>query len=82
MKIPTTIRQVIIPSLNDDEENINKLNEIVKQYNCVDKVELLPFKKICQSKYDNLKIEFPFKEIDEPSKELMDKLNKLKSISD
>ena len=82
MKIPTTIRQVIIPSLNDDEENINKLNEIVKKYNCIDKIELLPFKKICQSKYDNLKIEFPFKEIDEPSKELMDKLNKLKSISD
>ena len=28
-KIPTTIRQVIIPTLNDNEENIAKLNGIV-----------------------------------------------------
>lgn len=76
-KIPTTIRQVIIPTLNDNEENIEKLNEIVKTHNCIDKVELLPFKKICQTKYDNMKIEFPFAHIPTPTRETMDKLNKL-----
>ena len=76
-KIPTTIRQVIIPTLNDNEENIEKLNEIVKTHNCIDKVELLPFKKICQTKYDNMKIEFPFEHIPTPTKETMDKLNKM-----
>ena len=76
-KIPTTIRQVIIPILNDNKENIEKLNEIVKAHNCIDKVELLPFKKICQTKYDNMKIEFPFGNFDTPTKETMDKLNKM-----
>ena len=76
-KIPTTIRQVIIPTINDNEENIEKLNEIVKQYPCIDKVELLPFKKICQTKYDSMKIEFPFKDLDTPTKETMNNLNKL-----
>lgn len=76
-KIPTTIRQVIIPSFNDNEESIEKLNKIVKDNSCVDKVELLPFKKICQPKYDNLKIEFPFAHIETPSKETMNKLNEL-----
>ncbi|MBQ5678283.1 MAG: pyruvate formate lyase-activating protein [Clostridia bacterium] len=76
-KIPTTIRQVIIPTINDNEENIEKLNEIVKQYPCVDKVELLPFKKICQTKYDSMKIEFPFGNMDTPTKETMNNLNKL-----
>ena len=76
-KIPTTIRQVIIPTLNDNENNIQKLNEIVEKHSCVDKVELLPFKKICQTKYDNMKIEFPFEHIPTPTKETMDKLNKL-----
>lgn len=76
-KIPTTIRQVIIPTINDNEENIEKLNEIVKQYPCIDKVELLPFKKICQTKYDSMKIEFPFGNMDTPTKETMNKLNEL-----
>lgn len=76
-KIPTTIRQVIIPTINDNEENIEKLNEIVKQYPCIDKVELLPFKKICQTKYDSMKIEFPFGHLDTPTKEAMDKFKKL-----
>ena len=69
--IKTTLRQVIIPSLNDDKNNIIKLNKLANSYNCVDKVELLPFKKICQSKYDNLKINFMFKDYEEPSKDLI-----------
>ena len=76
-KIPTTIRQVIIPTINDSEENIEKLNGIVQNHTCIDKFELLPFKKICQTKYDNMKIEFPFGHLDTPTKETMNKLNKL-----
>ncbi len=80
-KIPTTIRQVIIPTLNDNENNIQKLNEIVEKHSCVDKVELLPFKKICQTKYDNMKIDFPFAHIPVPTKEAMENLNsKLKIL--
>lgn len=79
-KIPTTLRQVIIPTLNDDETNIEKLNEIVKEYTCIDKVELLPFKKICQTKYDSMNIQFPFANMDTPTKETMNKLNNLLKI--
>ena len=79
--IPTTLRQVIIPTLNDSFENINKLNEIINKYQCIDKVELLPFKKICQTKYDNLNIEFKFKKFDETSNDLIEKLSKEISIS-
>ncbi len=75
--IPTTLRQVIIPTFNDNKENIQKINEIVKAHTCIDNVELLPFKKICQTKYDDMKIPFPFADIPIPTKELMDKLNKL-----
>lgn len=67
--IPVTLRQVIIPSLNDNDDNIIKLREIKDKYNCIDKVELLPFRKICQVKYDKMGIEFPFAHIPEPDKE-------------
>ncbi len=77
ISIPVTLRQVIIPSLNDNKENIVSLNEIAAKYPCVDKVELLPFKKICQVKYDNLEIPFSFSRFPEPTSEKMKELNEL-----
>ncbi len=74
--IKTTVRQVIIPTLNDNEEDIIKLKELIKNYPNVDKIELLPFKKICEVKYDNLNIPFPFKDIETPTKEKMEQLEK------
>lgn len=78
--IPTTIRQVIIPTVNDSEESIAQLKKITGKYSCVDKIELLPFKKICQTKYDNMKIDFPFGHLETPTRELMNKLNNLLKI--
>lgn len=76
-KISTTIRQVIIPNINDDAENIQFLCELKNKYSCIDGVELLPFKKVCQVKYDNLKIPFPFADKETPTNELMNKLNSI-----
>ena len=75
--IPTTIRQVIIPTLNDSADSLLKLKEIADARECVDKVELLPFKKICQVKYDKMGLEFPFAELPTPTREQMDKLNEI-----
>lgn len=72
--IPVTLRQVIIPTLNDNVENTAFLNSLIEKYDCIDNVELLPFKKICKVKYDKMGIEFPFDCYDQPSKELMDSL--------
>jgi pyruvate formate lyase activating enzyme len=74
MQIPTTVRQVIIPTLNDTEENILRLKTLVQSHSCVDKVELLPFRKICQVKYDQMGKTFPFSHLPEPTKEKMAEL--------
>ena len=76
-KIPTTLRQVIIPTLNDSEENMLELKKIASGHPCVDKVELLPFRKICTVKYETMGIEFPLAHIQEPSGEKMEKLKKI-----
>ena len=75
--IPVILRQVIIPTLNDNEENIKALSDIAKSYPCVQKTELLPFKKLCVNKYENLKIPFRFAEMEEPTKEKMQELKNL-----
>lgn len=76
-KIPTTLRQVLIPTRNDSQENILRLKEIADKHRCVDQVELLPFRKVCQIKYDQMGIPFRFGELPEPSNESMEKWNRL-----
>ena len=75
LKKPTWIRQVIIPGLNDSAEDVLQLKALTSNFKCVEKIELLPFKKLCQVKYDNLKLEFPLKSTPEPTLEKMEQLN-------
>lgn len=58
-KIPTRIRRVIIPNINDSQNDIADFKKLLENFK-TEKIELLPFKKICQSKYDNLGLVFPF----------------------
>lgn len=74
-RIPVTLRQVIIPMVNDDADNIRRLKEIARAHACVDRVELLPFRKICQVKYDRMQLSFPFGHLPEADAALMQRLN-------
>ncbi|MBO5257941.1 MAG: pyruvate formate lyase-activating protein [Clostridia bacterium] len=75
--IPVTLRQVIIPTLNDSADNLRALKAIRDANACVDKTELLPFRKICQVKYDKMNLPFAFGHLPEPTKEKMAELEKI-----
>ncbi len=79
-RIPTTLRQVIIPTKNDSAQNIRALQLIAKAHPAVDKIELLPFRKICTMKYEKMALPFPFASLPEPSAEKMAELNALLSL--
>lgn len=72
--VPTTLRQVIIPTLNDNADNIKTLEGYANEHSCVDKIELLPFRKICKVKYDDMGLKFPFEDIAEANGEKMSEL--------
>ncbi len=72
--IPVTLRQVILPSLNDTFENTEFLAELVTTYPCIDKTELLPFRKLCTVKYNNLNLPFRFCDLPEPTAEQTERL--------
>ena len=74
--IPTVLRQVIIPTRNDTEENLRVLGRIANRHACVQKVELLPFRKLCQVKYDRMRLDFPLASLPEPTSESMDSLQR------
>ena len=65
--IPVTLRQVIIPTLTDNVDSVLALRRLAEAHPCVDRIELLPFRKLCQTKYDMLHLPFPFADIPEPA---------------
>lgn len=71
--IKTRIRQVIIPGLNDSADSVKKLNAL--KLPCVDEIELLPFRKLCSSKYEKMNIDFPLKDFPEATEEKIKELN-------
>ena len=70
------IRQVIIPTLNDSEESVSRLYALGDRYSCIEKIELLPFRKLCIEKYRALGIDFPLEKIPEASEELIERLKR------
>ena len=70
------IRQVIIPTLNDSEESVRRLYALSERYSCIEKTELLPFRKLCVEKYRALGIDFPLETIPEASEELIERLKR------
>ncbi|MEG2328840.1 pyruvate formate-lyase-activating protein [Anaerorhabdus sp.] len=71
---PTWIRHVVIPGINDTLKQTQELKEILKPYECIERVDFLPYKSLCISKYDELQIEFPYKDIKEATNEDIEKI--------
>jgi len=73
-KVDTVIRQVIVPGRNDTIETMDALQSLIKGYNCVKKIELLPYRNLCIEKYDALGIPFPLQELEQTSSEVVGRL--------
>ena len=72
--IKTWLRRVIIPAVNDTASATQSLFDLQKAYTCVEKIELLPFRKLCTAKYESLGIPFPLADTPEATKAQIDAL--------
>jgi pyruvate formate lyase activating enzyme len=70
----TWLRYVLIPNLNDNEESIEKLFSLKKKYPCIEHIKILPFRKLCLEKYENMGIDFPLKNTPETKQSLVDEI--------
>ncbi|MFA6947786.1 MAG: pyruvate formate-lyase-activating protein [Eubacteriales bacterium] len=68
-------RTVIVPGINDNEENITALRDFCGRYPNIKRRELLPFRKLCAEKYENLGIDFPFGRLPEADKAEVERLS-------
>ncbi len=64
MNVDLWIRHVVVPGLNDSRDQIFKIGQIASGFTNLKKLELLPFRKICMSKYEQMGIDFPLKDYD------------------
>ena len=71
------IRHVVVPGINDNEEDILRLRELLKGYSCIKKIELLPYRNICLEKYKSLGIPFALADVPNMSREALAKLERL-----
>ena len=53
------IRQVLVPTITDNEEDLNKLSEFIHTLNGVEKVEILKYHDLGKFKWENLKLKYP-----------------------
>ena len=69
------IRHVVVPGINDNEEDIDRLAELLRGHSCIKKVELLPFRTLCIEKYASLGIPFPLADTPQMKESDLAKLN-------
>ena len=74
------VRNVVVPDINDTEEDIEALNEIMKNIRYIDKVELLGYHTMAVNKYGKLGITYRLKGVPPMDGQRLNQLKKLVSI--
>ena len=63
--VPLWVRHVVVPGVTDSEDEVSTMVALAKRFDNLQKIELLPFRKLCVAKYDSLGIPFPCADIPE-----------------
>jgi len=71
MNIPTWIRYVLVPGLTDDIQELKVLAEYLRPYTNIKKVDVLPFHKEGEYKWEERGIPYKLKETPPPTVEML-----------
>ena len=56
--IPTWIRHVVVPGVTDNDEWLDQLGKHAAQYDCVERMEILPYHTLGEYKYKKLGLQY------------------------
>lgn len=59
------LTNVLVPDRNDAKEDLEKLRMLYRKYCVVKGIRFLPFRKLCIEKYENMGIDFLYKNVPE-----------------
>ncbi|WP_455544465.1 pyruvate formate-lyase-activating protein [Intestinibacter sp.] len=75
--IPVWIRQVLIPGITDDAEDLKKLGQFVSSLNNVDRFEFLPYHGMGIHKWESMGLEYELKDVKDPTEEEIRRANNI-----
>ena len=79
--IPVWIRQVLIPGITNNEDDLIKLKEFLSSLKNIKKIELLPYHNMGAYKWKNLGFKYELENIPEASNEEIRKAKKILGIT-
>ena len=78
--IPVWIRQVVIPGITDDEDDLIELKNFINSLKNVQKVELMPYHELGKFKWENLGLEYELEGIPSATSEDIEKVKRILDI--
>ena len=67
--IPIWVRHVVVPTITDDEKHLKELGKFLANIKSLKALDVLPYHNMAISKYENLNIDYPLKNISPLTKE-------------
>ena len=67
--IPIWVRHVVVPTITDDEKHLKELGKFLSNIKSLKALDVLPYHNMAISKYENLNIDYPLKNISPLTKE-------------
>ena len=74
---PVWIRYVLVPTLTDDTQSLIELRKFLNTLSNIKKIEVLPYHSLGEAKYSKLGIAYQLSHIPQPTKQQIDKANKI-----
>lgn len=78
--IPMWIRQVLIPGITDDENDLLTLKKFLSSLSTVEKIELLPYHAMGRYKWKELGVTYDLEGVPEPSEKEIQRAKKILGI--
>lgn len=68
-QVPVWIRHVLVPGITDGREDLKLLGRRLTPYKNIKALDILPYHRMGEAKYEELEMEYPLKGLAEPSPE-------------
>ena len=75
------IRQVLVPGITDDKEDLLKLKDFISSLKTVKKIELLPYHNMGKYKWENLGLKYELEDIRPATQKDVEKAKKVLGIT-
>jgi pyruvate formate lyase activating enzyme len=71
------IRHVLVPWYSDQAEYLNEMGKYLQKYNCIERMEILPYHRLGEYKWKALWWKYPLEWVEPPASETIEKAKKI-----